>query len=170
MKYVLRETLPYSPRCVWSVLEDVEHFARNDPFHHEFKYLGGQRSGIGTVFTMKHTYLPIFPFGADQVICTVTQWEPGRIQTLLESNPRPHRSHVQRFRLIPQTAGTAVEYSITYKGVPSWIFPLAQWVRWTVSRRMKDKLRELAQQCGQKEERPAVPDEFLRLKRTVRRR
>jgi hypothetical protein len=96
---------------------------------------------------MRHTYFPVFPLAADEVICTITQWKPGQARTLLEKNRKRYRSHVQRFKLISQGADTIVEYTITYQGIPAWLVPLAQWVGWRVTHRMKEKLAEIADQC-----------------------
>src|SRR5712691_7673727 len=98
-----------APQRIWSVLEDVRHFARNDPFHHDFAYLSSRKSGLGTAFRMRHTYFPIFPLAADEVVCTVTQWQPERTLTLLEKNQKKYRTHTQRFTLVPQGTKTIVE-------------------------------------------------------------
>jgi len=151
MQYSASRILPYTPRRIWSVLENVEHFARNDPFHHDFEYITPRRSGVGTAFRITHTYFPVFPFAADHVVCRIIQWEPERIQTLLESNERLYRNHIQRFLLTQKGSATIVQYTINYRGLPSWLFPFSQWVRWGVRRRMEAKLSELAVQCDRGE-------------------
>src|SRR5437016_6120854 len=105
MEYRVSRTLPHAPQIVWSVLKNLEHFAR-DPFHHHFAYLTKRHSGRGAAFRVHHSYLPVFPFAADEVVCTVTQWEPEHRQTLLEKSQRSYRTHVQRFTLTPQGSST----------------------------------------------------------------
>lgn len=151
MEYCVSRVLPWSRQRIWQVLNDVRHFARHDPFHHNLVYMTGRRSGLGTMFRIRHSYLPIFPFAADEVVCTVTQWEPERTQTLLERNRKAYRSHTQRFTLTPLGAATLLEYAITYKGIPSWLVPVAQWVRWRVKRRMDEKLTQIARLCDEGE-------------------
>lgn len=148
MDYHVNRVLPWAPQSIWRVLSDVSHFARDDPFHHDFTYITERKSGHGTTFRIRHTYLPIFPFAADEVVCTVTQWEPERAQTLVERNRKAYRSHTQRFTLTPLGAATLLQYTITYKGVPSWLLPLSLWVRWRVKRRMEEKLTQIARLCG----------------------
>lgn len=116
MEYRVSRILPWVPQRVWRVLKDVSHFARDDPFHHDFAYITEQKSGLGTMFRIRHTYLPIFPFVADDAVCTITQWEPERIQTLLEKNRWAYRTHTQRLTLTALRAATVVEYTITYRG------------------------------------------------------
>lgn len=79
MEYHVTRMLPHASHRVWKVLENVEHFARDDPFHHDFPYLSECRSGVGTSFTMRHSYWPVFPFVADRVVCTITQSEPEHV-------------------------------------------------------------------------------------------
>jgi len=156
MDYHVSRILPHTVRQIWTVLEDVEHFARKDPFHHDFAYIGPRGSGVGTTFRMTHTYFPILPFVADEVICTIVQSEPERVQALLERNQISYRTHLQRFALTPQGSATVVEYTIHYKGIPALFFPISQWVRWQVKRRMRSKLSELARECDA--QRAAVQD------------
>ena len=157
MEYRVTRTLPHPPDRIWQVLKDVDHFARDDPFHHDFAYIGERRSGVGTSFTLRHTYWPIFPFAADRITCTITQSEPERIQTLLERNDKSYRTHVQRFVLSAKGTGTIVEYTITYGGIPAWMFPFSHWVRWLVTRRMRAKLGQLARSCGAEDRHQGTP-------------
>lgn len=147
MEYRATCAIRCDPSRVWNALKDVRHFACNDPFHHDFAFLTARKFGVGTAFKIRHTYFPVFPLASDEVVCTITQWEPARGLTLLEKNRKRYRTHAQRFELFPRGTDTIVEYTISYNGVPPWLIPFAQWVRWLVTRRMKEKLAEIAERC-----------------------
>ena len=149
MQYTERRVIRFPAAIIWNVLADLRHFERNDPYHHDLVFLDGQKRGEGARFTMRHTYVPIHPFRPDSVTCTVRTWEPDRRLVLHERNEKPFKSHVQEFVL--QSIGmneTLVIFNITYRGVPLFLLPWKLWADWLVHRRMKQKLREIEEECS----------------------
>ena len=149
MRYRLDKTLPYSAATVWRALSHLRHFARQDPFHRALEFIGDRDEGFGAQFRVRHSYLPIFPFGEDEVVCTVTAWEPERRLKLSEANRRRYRNHAQEFTLEPAGPGeTRVRYEISYLGIPLVLLGWRLWARWLVRRRMNEKLDDLADDCA----------------------
>ena len=147
MRYRVERNIPFSPLIVWSVLRDLRHFADNDPYHHDFRWLGERREGAGAKFGLRHSYAPIYPFASDEVACTVTEWEPGEAQTIVEANRRKYRSHTQRFTLTPLRFGSLVRFEVTLVGPPMWLLPWRLWVDFWALRRMRQKLADIETAC-----------------------
>lgn len=145
---VAERKISVSPQRVWEYLSDVTHFGRHDPFHHDFQFVSPQKDGPGTEFTLRHTYLPIFPLPSDIVHCRVTRWEPERRISILETNPVRLKSHTQDFKLSPVGDGvTLVRFTITYHGIPWLLLPWRMWATWLVRKRMQAKLRQIEREC-----------------------
>ena len=141
--------IPVSTQRVWEYLSDLTHFGRHDPFHHDFRFETPRQSGTGAEFTLRHTYLPIFPLPSDHVRCRVTRWEPARRVTILEMSGSRFKSHTQDFELSPVSAGvTLVRFTITYRGIPMLLLPWRMWATWLVRKRMAEKLRQIERECG----------------------
>ncbi len=148
MEYVVESRLPFSAAQIWKVLADVTHFARNDPYHRDFRFVGDQREGVGTTFTVKHTYRPIYPFGEETVTGVITQWEPEKRVLLSERCKMSFRNHSQLFTLEAVDAETTIaRFSIRYAGVPLVLLGWKLWADYKVKARMADKLRELEDDC-----------------------
>jgi hypothetical protein len=146
--YDVERTIAQPIAVVWEALADLQHFARNDPFHHDLVFLSDQYAGPGTCFAVRHTYLPIFPFPPDDVLCTVTVCEPEQRIDLNECNTNPYKSHRQRFDLERLDARrTRVRYRIAYAGVPRILPAWRVWAAWRVKARMRDKLTGLESDC-----------------------
>lgn len=140
--------IPYRSSVVWEVLSDFRHFARNDPYHHDFSYVSEQRRGRGTKFTMRHTYWPIYPFRSDWVKSTVTQFEPGVLLSIFERNDRAYRSHTQSFLLEPvEKMCTKVTFVVSFRDIPLLLLPWRLWVYRLVRKRLNEKLAELQSDC-----------------------
>jgi hypothetical protein len=147
MRYAVERRLTYSPLVVWNALRDLRHFAENDPYHHDFRWVGDRREGVGAEFVLGHSYAPLFPFGPDEVTCRVTEWEPGERQTIVETNRRAYRSHWQRFTLIHDRYDTMIRFEIGYRGIPWLLLPWRLWVGFMVTRRMRQKLADIEKRC-----------------------
>lgn len=147
MRHHVERAMPFAPAVVWDAIADLRHFAIDDPFHDDLRFLGEQRIGAGTRFRLHHSYLPIFPFPPDEVVATVSRWEPSRGLTLDEVNPRAWRSHVQDFVVEPHSEGSQVVHEVTH-WFPASAAPMAPWVRWRVGARMTRKLEQLEAACA----------------------
>ncbi|TSC83045.1 MAG: hypothetical protein G01um101419_317 [Parcubacteria group bacterium Gr01-1014_19] len=143
MIYSASRVIKADPQKIWDLLSDLRHFAKNDPFHSDFKFESEQREGVGAKFSVEHNYKPIFPFGSDRVMCTVSAWQPLGEVAINEKNPRHWwMDHSQRFVIEPVEDGVRVSYFISYIGVP---WPFSIWVSRLVLKRMNEKLAEVEQ-------------------------
>ncbi len=143
MIYSACHNLPFNPTQTWEILRNLQHYVDRDPFHSNLRFLNYQREGQGVQFRMHHSYFPNFPFFPDEVLATVTVWQPEQQQTILEENPKTYRNHTQTFLLEPTTNGTKLTYQVQYMGIPMWLLPWRLWVHWNVTRRLHEKLRQL---------------------------
>jgi hypothetical protein len=152
MTYTVERTLPFSPFVIWAVLSDLTHFARNDPYHHNLRFISDKREGVGTQFKVSHRYWPIFPLCPDEVIFEVEIWDPKRILRARETNRKKYRTHTQEFLLVEEdgkTDCTTVQYNLYSAHIPLFpLLPLRIWAECMVTRRMNQKLAELENDCA----------------------
>ena len=132
-------------------MRELSHYAKADPYHEDPRRVGPTTEGLGAQIHLRHTYRPVFPFSRDEVVGTITEWSPERVQTLTEVNVkkrRSYRNHTQQFRIEPEGSGSKVTFHIAYGGIPPALRPYAQYVAFVVEARMQDKLIRLEESAS----------------------
>ena len=144
-KYAAERLVRLPAEPIWKVLSDLSHIARNDPYHHDFKFVEGSlQEGKGATFITTHSYWPIFPFPRDEVVCKVIDWQPLARVTVVEKSQKKYRSHIQDFTLEPcGQYVTVVHFEVNLFSIPWWLWPLRAWVTFKALRRMRQKLKEV---------------------------